>query len=83
LWFCHGLKRVKDPNVGIGIEKFIEVVLSINQLKFEELKLVPGSFELLLSLLKQSLEFLDHSEILLPGGPIIKQGFQLIVLIFH
>jgi hypothetical protein len=72
LRFCHGFERIQHTDIWIGVEEFIEVVLSVDKLEFEELELMPGPFEFLFSLLKQSLEFLDHSQILLPGGSVIK-----------
>ena len=49
--YCFRLKWVEDSDIGIGIEHFIEVILSVDQFQFEELQLMPSFFELLLSLL--------------------------------
>lgn len=83
LRFCHRLKWVKNSNIWIGVEKFIKVVLSVDKLKFEELKLMPSLFKLIFSLLKKSLQFLNQSEVLLTTGSVIKKCFKFLILLLH
>lgn len=77
------LERIQHTNVRVCAEHLVVVVLTVYQLQFEELQLLPSSFQLLLSLFKQLLQFLDQTQVLLLARTIVKQLFQLVVLFLH
>ena len=79
--FC--LEGVEDADVGVRIEHLVVVVLPVDQLQLEELQLLPGLPQLLLSLLQHLLQLLNQPQIFLLGRPVIEQLLQFVVLLLH
>lgn len=81
--YCFCLEGVQHTYIRIGVEHLIIVIFSVDELKFEELELLPSSLEFFLSLLKQLLQFLYEPHVFLLAGPIIEKLLQLIILFLH
>jgi hypothetical protein len=49
--YCFGLEGIQDADIGIGVEHFVIVILSVNKFQFEELQLLPSLLQLFFTLL--------------------------------